>query len=77
MGLLMFREETDYESGGMPWRGLLQKFKWQTYGQAETVGNMCKGPDKYIVAAAGATRKAKAASTFTVIKKLRTEDRGC
>jgi hypothetical protein len=59
------------------WQGLLQKSKWLTYGQAGTVGNVYKDPDKDGVVAAGATRKAKAASTFTVINKLRTEDQTC
>jgi hypothetical protein len=48
--------------------------KWQAYGQAGTVGSTCKDPKKDRVAAAGATRKAKAASKFTAIKKLRMED---
>ena len=59
------------------WQGLLQNPKWLAYGQAGTVGNMCKDPDKDEVAAARATRKAKAASTFTVTSKLRAEDQIC
>lgn len=53
---------------------IVPKIKWQTYGQAGTVGNMCKDPDKDRVAAAGGTGRARVVSTFTVTKKLQTED---
>jgi hypothetical protein len=50
------------------------QIKLQAYGQAGMASNTYKDPEKDRVAVAGETRKAKAASKFTAIKKLRTED---